>query len=403
MLNPRLDLLPGYPFPRMRALLADLEPPSDRAVISMSVGEPRNGPPAFVEEVITANAQGLGRYPPIAGTPECREAIARWLTRRYALPDGLIDPARHIVPVGGSREALFSLAQVILDPLGETTTQSDAKAVPAVLMPNPFYQIYVGAAVMAGAEPIYVDATAESGHLPDFSTLDEALWRRTRLVYMCSPANPQGAIADEDMLADLVARVRAAGAVLISDECYSEIYDRDPPPGIIEVCHRRGLGLDNVLAVNSLSKRSSAPGLRSGFVAGDPGLIAAYAKWRVFATGHTPYPVYAAAAALWGDESHVEANRAYYRKRLDIAERVLTGRFGFKRPAGGFFLWLDVGDGEEAARRLWREAGVQVLPGRYLAQDHRGENPGRPYIRVALVDDEATVEEALTRIVETLG
>lgn len=336
MLNPRLDLLPGYPFPRMRALLADLKPPSHRKVISMSVGEPRNGPPAFVADIMAANAEGLGKYPPIAGTPECREAIARWLTRRYGLPDGLIDPERHLAPVGGTREALFSLAQIILDPAGDMTTEAGGHTRPAVLMPNPFYQIYVGAAVMAGAEPIYVNATADSNHLPDFSTVDDATWQRTQLVYMCSPANPQGAMADGDMLADLVERVRAVGAVLISDECYSEIYDRQPPPGIIEVCHQRGLGLDNVLAVNSLSKRSSAPGLRAGFVAGDPRLIAAYARWRVFATGHTPYPVYAAAAALWNDEAHVEANRAYYRKRLDIAERVLAGRFGFARRQEAF-------------------------------------------------------------------
>jgi N-succinyldiaminopimelate aminotransferase len=270
---------------------------------------------------------------------------------------------------------------------------------PAVLMPNPFYQVYLGGAVMAGAEPILVPATKDVGFLPDFAALDAATLARTALAYYCSPANPQGAIAPLEALVALVRLARKHGFVIVFDECYSEIYEGAPPPGGISACAALGGGLDNVLVFNSLSKRSSAPGLRCGFVAGDARLIKRFTRLRDYGGAPPPLPLLAAATALWRDEAHVEENRQLYRKKFAMAETTLGGRCGFYRPDGGFYLWLDVEDGEKAASALWREQGVRVMPGAYLArEDSSGTNPGARYIRVALVHDLDTTERALQRM-----
>ncbi len=402
MLNPTFKNLPAHTWTQLRALLSAL-PAGRNAPLDLTIGEPRHPMPDFVGEVLEANRADYAKYPPIQGTPAWQQAVAGWLERRYGLED--VDPDQLVLPVAGTREGLFSIAFVAVP---------DRKAGqrPAVLMPNPFYQCYAAAALSAGAEPIYLPATAETGFLPDFAAVDEATLARTALVYLCTPANPQGTCASQDYFDRLIGLCRRHDITLVVDECYGEIYTAEPPVGALEACRsmaKRGLGdpadpYANVLSFQSLSKRSNVPGLRSGFVAGDPRLIAAYRELRSYGGAPSPLPVYAAAAAAWNDEAHVDENRVMYRAKFDAAERILGGRFGAYRPGGGFYLWLDVGDGEQATRRLWSEAGVRVLPGAYLARpDASGYNPGAAYIRVALVNSLEITELALESIRDTLG
>ncbi len=398
MFNDRLDRVGDYPFDRLRALLGDLAPPDGVAPISLALGEPQHTPPDLIGTTVAANGALWGRYPPMKGSPDARAAIADWLTARYRLPAGMIEPERNVVPVSGTREALFLIALAAVP-------ETKAGARPVVLMPNPFYQVYAGAAVLAGAEPVFLPAGKETGFLPDFAALAPAILERTALAYYCSPANPQGAIADIDTLKMIIGLARQYDFLLASDECYGEIYDRGvaPPPGAAEACAALGGGMENVAVFNSLSKRSSAPGLRSGFVAGDGEFIRRYTRLRDYGGAPPPLPLLAAAAALWRDESHVEASRELYRRKFDVAETLLRDRFGFYRAPGGFYLWLDVGDGEAAAQTLWRDAGVRVIPGGYLAQaDSAGRNPAQAYIRCALVHDVETTAQALERLADVL-
>jgi N-succinyldiaminopimelate aminotransferase len=392
-LDDRLDSLPDYPFARLSALLGGGVTPG---AVVMSIGEPQHAAPALIGPILAAQAGAWGKYPPAAGTASFRAAVGGWLARRYRLPDGLIDPDRMILPVAGTREALFLFAQVAC------ARREGRGGRPVVLLPNPFYQVYAGAAAMAGADPVFVPGADGPCGLPDFSALPPDLLDRTALAYLCSPANPQGAVADEALIARTLAAARRHGFVLAMDECYSEIWDTAPPVGALEVAAATAGGLSHLVVFNSLSKRSSVPGLRSGFVAGDPVLIAAFARLRSYGGAATPLPILAVAEALWSDEAHVEESRALYRAKIDAAQRIVGDRFGFARPAGGFFLWLDVGDGEEAALRLWREAQIRVLPGRYLSGPDEGD-VGRAFIRVALVHDLATTEAALGRLVQVLG
>ena len=392
-LNARLDTVGDYPFDRLRALLGDVSPPSGVTPIPLSLGEPQHAPPAFLAGTVAREAAGWSKYPPMKGTEAARAAIAGWLTRRYGLPAGMIDGETMIVPVSGTREALFMIALAAVP-----ETQNGRK--PVVLMPNPFYQVYLGAAVMAGAEPVLVPAGKDNGFLPDFSALPEETLSRTALAYYCSPANPQGAIASMETMKSLIGLAREHDFLLVSDECYSELYYGAPPTG--EACAELGGSLQNVAIMNSLSKRSSAPGLRSGFVAGDPDLIRRFARLRDYGGAPPPLPLLAAASALWSDEDHVAANRAVYAEKFKVAAEILDGQFGYYTPDGGFYLWLDVGDGEAAALRLWRDAGVRVIPGEYLAREADGYHPGAGYIRLALVHDKDTTAEALTRLANVL-
>ncbi len=398
--------LPESPFPRLNALIEGLSP--GKPPIVMSLGEPQHPFPAFVSETIAAHAREFGKYPPIVGTPDFRAAVAGWLGRRYGLgPDILgpkkpLDPDLQILPVNGTREALFNIAFVA------TPLQKAGKR-PAILMPNPFYQCYAAAALAAGAEPVYVAATRERGFMPDFAALPEELLARTAMIYFCSPANPQGAVASLDYLTDLIRLARTHGILLAIDECYAEIYDRAPPPGALQaaaaLANPGGELFDNIVVFHSLSKRSSLPGLRSGFCAGARDVMVRFRNFRNVGAPQVPLPIMAASAAVWSEETHVVENRARYRRKIDTAERILGNRFGFYRPAGGFFLWLDVGDGERAARELWAKGGVKVLPGGYLSREdsfREGANPGAAYIRVALVESEDATEEALTRMAEIL-
>lgn len=394
MLNPRLDLLTDYPFQRLSALLrgeAGHETP-----INMSIGEPQHNPPGFVAEILAREALGWGKYPPMQGTPEFRAAVAAWLTRRFALPVGVLNMDSQIIPLAGTREGLYQIAQVVCG-------EGKGGRPPVVLLPNPFYQVYAGAAFLAGAEPVFVPATRETGFLPDFSALPTEILDRAALAYLCNPANPQGAVATAAQVEAAVVLARRHGFVLAVDECYSEIYDATAPSSALEACVALGGGFENVVVFHSLSKRSSAPGLRSGFAAGDPAIIAAFARLRAYGGAAVPLPILAASAALWREESHVEASRTLYRQKIDIAQDIIGNHFSFYRPQGGFFLWLDVGDGEQAALKLWNQAGVRVLPGGFLARPGAdGVNPGAAYIRVAMVHDLETTRQALTRLAEVL-
>ena len=400
-INLRLEELTNYPFARLRSLLDGIDPPAGTAPLAMSIGEPQHAAPDLIGEALAAHADDWNRYPPIAGTEDFRDAAAGWLERRFRLPSALVDRERGLLPASGTREALFLTAQLAVSPRRDGV-------VPAVCLPNPFYAAYEGAAVMAGAEPVFLEATAATGFLPDLDSLTPELLDRTALFYFCSPSNPQGAVADVAYLQRLIGLARRHGFVLAIDECYAEIYDSVPPPGGLEAAAGiDGGALDNLLVFHSLSKRSSAAGLRSGFVAGDPALIADFARLRAFSAAGMPLPVLAASAALWRDDAHVEENRARYRAKFDLAEAALGDRDGYIRPAGGFFLWLDLGpggDGEAAARTLWRETGIKVLPGAYLTRPGAdGINRGSRYIRIALVHDESVLATALPRLAQCLG
>lgn len=405
MLNPRIDALSDYPFARLRTLL-DSEPlPSGMTPINLSIGEPQHPLPSMVIEQMTADLSVLNRYPTLNGTPDFRAACAAWINRRYNLPADLIDPETQIVALTGTREGLYMIAGVVVP---EKKGKKGER--PVVLMPNPFYQTYVGAAVAAGAEPYFMPALAENGFLPDFSTLDADTLDRTALVYICSPANPQGAVASVEYLANLIELSRRHDFVVAFDECYAEIYDQVPPPGGLDAALHLAddkIGPDtlkNVVVFHSLSKRSSAPGLRSGFCTGDAEITKAFIKLRNYGCTGMMMPVAAASAALWRDEVHVEQNRALYRQKFDMAQNVLGNRFGFFRPAGGFYLWLDVGDPEAMALKLWREAGIRTLPGNYLTRpENGGERAGKSFLRIALVADLETTRSALQRIGNVLG
>jgi aspartate/methionine/tyrosine aminotransferase len=391
----RLDQLAEFPFRRLAALLEGIAPGVEPAA-DLALGEPKHAPPAMLAETVAANAHLWNRYPPPLGTPAFRETVAGWLERRFGMQAGAVSPARHIVPLAGTKEGLYMLAAA-------TVPETVRGGRPVVLMPSPVYAVYYGAAVMAGAEPVLLHATAETGFLPDFDSVPPALLERTALAYLCTPANPQGSVADEAYLGRAIALARKHGFVLAVDECYSEIYDRSPPPGSLAVALAAGGDFAQVLAFHSLSKRSSAAGLRSGFVAGDPAVLARLARLRGYAAAVQPMPLMAAATELWRDETHVEENRARYRAKIDVAERALGGRLGFYRPEGGFFLWLKVGDGESATLRLWREAGIRVLPGGYLSAGSGNANPGNPFIRVALLDEPHQLEPVLHRLADTLA
>ncbi len=398
----RRNLQAHYPFGRLNRLLEGVRPGAPRlglagtaqdAPVPLHLGEPRNQPPDFVAEELTRAAAGWSRYPLPRGTLDYREACVDWLALRYGLPTGMIDPETMVLAVPGTREGLFFAALA--------NTPGDGGA--AVLIPNPCYHVYYSATAAAGAEPVFVSATAETGFQPDYTALDPALLDRTALAYFCTPSNPQGAIADLDQLQALIRLARAHDFTIAFDECYAEIYTGAPPPGALQAAAALGGSLDNLLVFHSLSKRSSAPGLRCGFAAGDPKRIEALAVLMSTGGAGVPLPVCAAGARLWREEDHAAANRLRYQDNFAIAERVLGNRFNFRKPGGGFFLWLEVGDGEAAALKLWREAGIKVLPGAYMCQGADGEpNPGAAFIRIALIYDADYTEAALRRVVEVL-
>jgi aspartate/methionine/tyrosine aminotransferase len=391
----RLTELPPSAFAKLATLLDPHVP--GKPPISLAVGDPNGAVPAFVSEAIARHAKEFGTYPPINGSAEWREAAAGWLTRRFKLVPGTIDPDKSLLPLNGTREGLF-LALFTVMPEHKAGQQ------PAVLIPNPFYQCYAAAALSAGGEPVFVPALAANGFLPDYASLPRALLERTAAVYICSPSNPEGACASEQYWRTLFALADQYDFTVFADECYADIYLEKEPVSALPM---RGAPFARLLTFHSLSKRSGLPGLRSGIVAGDQTLIERFRQFRNYAGPQVPLPIIAASAAAWRDEAHVMANRAGYQQKFQLARRMLGNRAGFRVPEGGFFLWLDVGNGEETALRLWREAGVRTLPGAYMGREviagKSQSNPGFPYVRVALVNDSSTIMAALERMVEILG
>ncbi len=394
----RFGELPEYAFPRLRALLAGIEPGGPE--IPMSIGEPQHPVPEFVPHIMAGHAATLSRYPPNEGIPELRESISDWLARRYGVTEAYRDPERSILPLNGTREGLFNTC-LALSP----ETKSGQK--PAVLLPNPFYQCYAVAALMAGAEPVYLPCTSGTGHLPDFAGLPAEALDRTTVAYICSPANPQGAVADRAYWKTLLELAERHDFRVFADECYGEIYRDAPPTGALEVASETGADPERLVVFNSLSKRSNLAGLRSGFAATGPGNMARMKQLRAYAGAPLPIPAQYAAAATWAEESHVEANRGLYREKFVLADDILGNVPGYMSPPAGFFLWLRVGDGEAAAVRLWREAGVRCLPGKYLSRAVPewlgGGDPGAEYVRLALVAPAAEVRRGLEAVRAVLG
>ena len=384
------------PFVRLHELLADIQP--GKPAINLSVGEPQHPIPRFVGPVLQAHLNDFGRYPANKGTEGFRKAAAAWLTKRYHLGRPM-DYESEVIVLNGTREGLF------LGALAAKRYVAQRAGKPAILIPNPFYAAYSAGAAAADCEPVYLPTTRETGFLPDLDAVDESLLRRNVAFYIASPSNPQGAVADEAYLSRLVAMARRFGFLIFADECYCEIYlNGRAPHGMLQVS---GPDFANVVVFHSLSKRSNLPGLRVGFAAGDRRFLGRYIELRNIAAPQVPVPAQEVAIAAYGDEAHVEKNRELYVAKFDLADQIIGGRYGYQRPAGGFFLWLDVSQqgGDEAATvKLWRDGGLRVIPGHYLARDGAdGRNPGQGYIRVALVQDKEITAEALHRLVTVLG
>jgi aspartate/methionine/tyrosine aminotransferase len=383
-------------FTRTARLLAGIEP-GHKKPIEMTSGDPKEKMPGFVVDKLVEAKELLGIYPRIRGSDELRKAIAAWIRRRYSLATE-IDFEHEVLPVNGSREGLFFAT---LPAVGRKTFAGR----PVILLPNPFYQAYLGGTYAADCEPVYLNATAATGYLPDLDALarEPDLLRRTAAFFLCSPANPQGSVAGADYIARALALARECDFMLFCDECYSEIYVGEPPTGGLEVAAATPERFKNLIVFNSLSKRSNLPGMRSGFAAGDGEFLDALAEIRNLTAPQMPGPIQHASTAVWSEEQHVSVVRQAYRAKFQACDELLEGRFGYRRPAGGFFLWLDMqelGGGEAATLAIWKRCGVKIIPGVYLAhEDRHGVNPGRNFVRIALVHDVATVREALGRIV----
>ncbi len=392
--NGRLAALPPGPFARLATLLGDVKPGRDP--ITLAIGDPSGTVPDFVRAALAQSAASFGNYPAIAGSQDWRNAAGEWLNHRFAL-GGAIDPEKHLLPLAGTREGLFS----VLFPF---MPESKAGARPIVAMPNPFYQCYAAAVLASGAEPLYVPALKENGFLPDFAGLPKAMLERMTAVYICSPSNPEGAVADEAYWQALFTLAEQYDFFVLADECYADIWFDKPPACALPARLAQSGGFKNLLSFHSLSKRSGLPGLRSGMVAGCAGLIEKFRAFRNVAGPTVPGPVQAASAAAWRDEAHVIANRLAYAQKMEAAQRILGDRM--TRPGGGFFLWLAVGNGEEFALKAWRDQGVRLLPGAYMGREISAgktqSNPGFSYVRVALVNDLSTIMTALERIREIL-
>ncbi len=387
----RFSNLPEYAFPRLRRLLDAHEPGGE--VIHMSIGEPRHAFPDWVVEIIAQHAQGFGNYPPNDGTEGLRQSIADWLKLRFGAE---LDVDTQILPLNGTREGLYNACLAMCP---EKNSQGKQ---PVVLIPNPFYQAYGVGTLAAGAEPHYVNATAETGFLPDYQSLDPKLLDRVEIAFICSPSNPQGAVADAKYLENLFALAQKHDFRIFSDECYSEIYRDTPPVGALEVASKVGADPERVFVFHSLSKRSNLPGLRSGFVAGGPQGIARMKRLRNYGGAPIPLPLQHVSQKAWSDEAHVTENRSLYGDKFRAADKIFAGIQGYNAPKAGFFLWLPVNEGETAAVKLWQVTGVRALPGAYLSRDVAGDNPGKKYIRVAMVAPIKEMQRGLTGLRDCL-
>jgi N-succinyldiaminopimelate aminotransferase len=391
-MNPNLAALHPYPFEKLARLKQGITPPHDKAHIALSIGEPSHPTPHFIQETLLAHSAGLGVYPTTKGLLELRLTIAAWLSKRFAIPAAALDADSHILPVNGTREALFSFAQCVLDASGPQK--------PIVIMPNPFYQIYEGAALLAGAEPYFLNTTEATGYLPDFDSVPEAIWQRCQLLYVCSPGNPSGAVMGQAQQEQLLRLSEQYGFIIASDECYSELYDDEanPPLGLLQTAYQMGnTAFKRCVVFHSLSKRSNAPGLRSGFVAGDADILRAYFQYRTYHGCAMSLPTQHASIRAWQDEHHVIENRHLYRDKFSAFVTLLSDVCEISKPPASFYVWLkvpancqlDVLPGETNdcafARQLFAHENLTVLPGSYLSRESAGVNPGAGHVRIALV------------------
>ncbi len=385
----RFSNLPAYAWPRLRALLDAHDPGGEP--VNMTIGEPQHAFPSFVPEVLAASVQEFSKYPTNEGSPQLLAAICGWLTGRYSVD---VTPDR-VMALNGTREGLYNAAMALAP-----ETKNGQK--PVVLLPNPFYQVYAIAALSVNAEPVMVPATAETGHLPDYASLSSDILDRTTICYICSPANPQGAVADAAYWAQLIALAEKHDFKIFADECYSEIYRDTPPMGALEAVADTGCDPERVVVFHSLSKRSNLPGLRSGFVASGPRNIKEIRQLRAYAGAPLPMPLQRVSERVWSDESHVIENRRLYQEKFDAADAIFAGVNSYSSPEAGFFLWLPVEDSEAAALKLWKDKGVRVLPGAYLSRPDPSGDPGSGYIRVALVAPKEETQRGLERIRDCL-
>ena len=382
----RFENLPLYAFTRLRELLDGVKPGANE--ISMTIGEPRHSFPEWVTDIIVQNAEGFNDYPANEGIPELKKEIVDWLQRRYSVS---LDPQKHILALNGTREGLYN-SLIALCPEKKNNSR------PIVLIPNPFYQVYMASSLTVYAEPYFVEATPQNNHLPDFSTVPKDILLRTAGVYLCSPSNPQGSVATSEYWIELLNLAEQYDFTIFADECYAEIYRDQAPPGALEALNKITANPERLVVFHSLSKRSNLPGLRSGFLATGPENLKRLSQLKSYGGAPLPKPLQYAAAAVWSDEEHVKENRKLYAAKYKLADDILSGLDGYYSPEAGFFLWIKVQDSEKTALDLWRETGVRVLPGAYLAQEKNGRNPGQDFIRVALVAQQNVTEEALTKI-----
>lgn len=389
-MNPELDKLHPYPFEKLATLKKGITPKSDLGHIALSIGEPKHKAPEFVIQELQQQLNGVSAYPLTKGIPELRQAISSWLIQRFKLPESSLDPEQHVIPVNGTREALFAFAQAVID------RNHDPLNAPLIVMPNPFYQIYEGAAYLSGAEPYYMNTTSENNYLPDFDAISDETWARCQLLFICSPGNPTGAVIDKTTLQKLVTLAEQHDFIIASDECYSEIYfdESIPPVGLLEAAAEMGnTDYSRCVVFHSLSKRSNLPGLRSGFVAGDKDVLAKFLKYRTYHGCAMPLHHQMASIKAWQDEQHVKENRALYQKKFTDVLEIIGSKLDVKKPDAGFYLWAKtpVSD-EDFAKNLFAEQNITVLPGSYLSREAEGINPGEQHVRMALV---ASYEECI--------
>jgi N-succinyldiaminopimelate aminotransferase len=390
--NENLELLNDYPFQRLNSLLKGIEPPKDKKGLILSIGEPQHKPPNFIKEIIDKNFSKWSKYPPTLGMEKLNIASINWVKRRFKLTKDIINYKDNIVQLAGTREGLFNVALAL-------TPRKKNNLKPAILIPDPFYQVYAGASRISGADPIFVSSLKKNNFIPAFSNVSKETLNRTSIIYVCSPSNPEGASLKLEDWKNLIFLARNNDSTLIVDECYTDIYSETPPIGVLEACKILNTDISNIISFHSLSKRSNVPGFRSGFAVGDKNIITNFKKLRHYCAGQQPIPIQEAATALWNDDDHAEKNRKKYKKKFQIAENIFKKEYGFYMPDGGFYLWLNVGNGEKITQELWREEGIKVMPGSYLSRTATSKK----YIRAALVGNISETNTALKKIYKLLS
>ena len=390
--NENLELLNDYPFQRLNNLLKGIEVPKNKKGLILSIGEPQHKPPKFIKEIIDKNFSKWSKYPPTLGMEKLNIASINWVKRRFKLTKDIINYKDNIVQLAGTREGLFNVALAL-------TPRKKNNLKPAILIPDPFYQVYAGASRISGADPIFVSSLRKNNFIPAFSNVSKETLNRTSIIYVCSPSNPEGTSLKLEDWKNLIFLARNNHATLIVDECYTDIYSETPPIGVLEACKILNTDISNIISFHSLSKRSNVPGFRSGFAVGDKNIITSFKKLRHYCAGQQPIPIQEAATALWNDDDHAEKNRKKYKQKFQMAKNIFKKEYGFYMPDGGFYLWLNVGNGEKITQELWQKEGIKVMPGSYLSKT----SASKKYIRVALVGNIPETNAALKNIYKLLN